>query len=74
MPHSSGHATDLEIFPSYPNCVFCRCYMSKYDKEVVQEEHSHLFEQADALGMESLTENEQILVNGGVHDGCYKHL
>jgi hypothetical protein len=56
-------------------CVVCKKPITTFDWCEITSEFSELFAQADALGMESLTEEQQILVNREVHVGeCYDSL
>lgn len=53
-------------------CVVCK---GPVDIEVVMGDFAEVFAQADALGMESLTENQQVLVEGSCcSDECFDKL
>ena len=55
-------------------CVVCKRNITTDDIFALFDEYPDTFQQADALGMESLTENEQVLVEGQVHSECYENL
>ena len=55
-------------------CVVCKKPITVWDKCEIANEFEHLFAQADALGMDSLTEDEQVAVAREVHVGCYDFL
>ena len=48
-------------------CVKCG---GNIDPEVVRDDYSELFATADALGMEALTEDQQLLVDGELCAEC----
>ena len=53
-------------------CVIC---LEEVESDIVQEEMGYMFTQADALGNESLTEREQVVVEGRCCSFfCYEHL
>lgn len=49
-------------------CMRCGRNISKVSDEDLRNEYA---EQSDALGMESLTENQQMLVSGFICEECY---
>jgi len=49
-------------------CVRCKRLV---DWELIIDEFSHLFQQADIFGMESLTETQQLIVAGLLCVDCY---
>ena len=52
-------------------CSICGCDdINNIDGDIRDE----LCAQADALGMESLTENQQMLVNGDICEQCYEEM
>jgi hypothetical protein len=55
-------------------CVVCRKPITTFDRCEIISEFSDLFAQADAVGMESLTEDEQLLVDCKVHAECFDSL
>lgn len=53
-------------------CVVCK---GDVDRSQVIEEFEHLFERADYYGIESLTEHEQVVVDGCCcSHNCYEKL
>jgi bacterioferritin-associated ferredoxin len=50
-------------------CMRCNRNVSEVSDEDLRNEYA---EQADALGMESLTEIQQMLVSGDICDKCYE--
>jgi hypothetical protein len=48
-------------------CVICK---QKIDQKEVKEELKHIFNQANMFGIDSLTENEQCVIEGKVC--CYE--
>ena len=55
-------------------CVNCHAPITDEDWDEIKCEWFELFAQADALGVESLTEREQILLNREVHLECFDWL
>ena len=55
-------------------CVICKAPVTDEDWDEIKDEWSELFMQADALGVESLTEHEQVLLERAVHLDCYDYL
>lgn len=51
-----------------------KCKICGNDIESVSELRHEYSEQADQLGMESLTENEQLLVSGVICEECFDDL
>jgi len=53
------------------SCVVCKGPVTDDDWDEIKDEWSESFYQADALGVESLTEHVQILINREVHLKCF---
>ncbi len=77
---------DNEPFTSYTNrnavktdkeecqCIVCKKIITDDDWKEVTIEFAEIFARADGLGIESLTEEQQVLVNREVHAKCYDFL
>ena len=52
-------------------CCICGGQIDADDIADLFEEYSDILVQADALGVESLTEDEQLVYERTIHAGCY---
>lgn len=57
-------------------CVVCKKEVNKTENMAdIRDEFNYLMEQVDHLGVDSLTENEQVLYEGKVHAyHCFEYL
>jgi len=63
-----------KIVEKKSSCVVCRKTITSENWPRIVTEFSELFRQVDSLGVESLTEANQVLYENRVHIDCYNQL